>query len=131
MTLTTKASCECQACSWQHQVLLGLGGWLLFSFSWVRLDFLHRLPPKQPSSISNVGDLGSIPGSGRCPGEGNGNPLQYSCLGNPMGRGAWRATAHRVTRVRHDSVTKPPSQNNLSQQMESRSCWRIHLFSFF
>ena len=37
----------------------------------------------------NAGDLGSIPGSGRCPGEGNGNPLQYSCLENPMDRGAW------------------------------------------
>ena len=37
----------------------------------------------------NAGDLGSIPGSGRSPGEGNGNPLQYSCLENPMDRGAW------------------------------------------
>ena len=42
-------------------------------------------------------DAGSIPGSGRAPGEGNGNPLQYSCLENPMDRGAWRATVHRVT----------------------------------
>ena len=49
-----------------------------------------------------------IPGSGRYPGEGNGHPLQYSCLGNPMDRGAWRATVHGVTRVRHDLVTKPP-----------------------
>ena len=40
----------------------------------------------------NVGDLSSIPGSGRSPGGGNGNPLQYSCLENPMDRGAWRAT---------------------------------------
>ena len=39
-------------------------------------------------------DMGSIPGSGRSPGEGNGNPLQYSCLGNPMDRGAWPATVH-------------------------------------
>ena len=42
----------------------------------------------------NVGDLGSIPGSGRYPGGGNGNPFQYSCLENPMYRGAWRATVH-------------------------------------
>ena len=42
-----------------------------------------------------------IPGSGRSPGEGNGNPLQYSCLGNPMDRGAWQATVHGVTK-RHD-----------------------------
>ena len=50
----------------------------------------------------SAGDLGSIPGLGRSPGEGNNNPLQYSCLENPMGRGAWRATVHGVTRVRHD-----------------------------
>ena len=43
---------------------------------------------------SNAGDKGLIPGSGRPPGGGNGNPLQYSCLGNPMNRGAWRATVH-------------------------------------
>ena len=42
----------------------------------------------------NAGDMGSIPGSGRSPGEGNGHPVQYSCLGNPMDRGAWRATFH-------------------------------------
>ena len=41
------------------------------------------------ASVYNAGDLGSIPGSGRFPGEGNGNPLQYSCLENPMNRGAW------------------------------------------
>ena len=54
-------------------------------------------------SACNAGDLGSIPGSGRSPGEGNDNPLQYSCLENPMDRGAWWAT-----RVRHDLATKPP-----------------------
>ena len=42
-------------------------------------------------STCNVGDLGSIPGLGRSPGEGNGNPVQYSCLGNSMDRGAWQA----------------------------------------
>ena len=45
----------------------------------------------------NAGDTGSIPGSGRAPGEGNGNPLQYSCLENFMDRGAWQATVHRAT----------------------------------
>ena len=54
-----------------------------------------------------AGDLGSIPGLGRSPGEGNGNSLQYSCLENPMGRGTWQATVHRITRVGHDLVTKP------------------------
>ena len=47
---------------------------------------------------ANAGDSGSIPGSGRSLGEGNGNPLQYSCWDNPMDRGAWRATAHGVTK---------------------------------
>ena len=58
--------------------------------------------------IANAGDLrdvDSIPGSGRCPGEGNGNPLQYSCLENPRDRGAWWATVHGVakgwTRLKH------------------------------
>ena len=49
-------------------------------------------------SACNVGDLGSIPGLGRSPGEGNGNPLRYPCLENPMDRGAWRATVHGVTK---------------------------------
>ena len=61
-----------------------------------------------PDNAGDTGDLGLISGSGRSPGEGNGNPLQYSCLENPMGRGAWRATVHVVTRVGHDLVTKPP-----------------------
>ena len=47
---------------------------------------------------AKAGDTGLIPGSGRSPGEGNGNPLQYSCLGNPMDRGAWWATAPGVAR---------------------------------
>ena len=45
-----------------------------------------------------TGDTGSIPGSGRSPGEGHGNPLQYSCLENPMDRGAWWTTFHRVAK---------------------------------
>ena len=48
-------------------------------------------------STCNAGDTGLIPGSGRSPGEGNGNPFQYSCLDNCMDRGAWWATIHRVT----------------------------------
>ena len=54
-------------------------------------------------SACNAGDLSSIPGLGRSPGEGNGNPFQYSCLKNFMDRGAWRATIHGVTKSR----TKP------------------------
>ena len=47
---------------------------------------------------ASAGDMGSIPGSGRCPGEGNDYPLQYSCQENPMDRGAWRASVHGVTK---------------------------------
>ena len=55
---------------------------------------------------ANDGDSSSIPGLGRSPGEGNGNPLQYSCLENPMDRGAWRASPWGRKRVGHDLVTK-------------------------
>ena len=51
-----------------------------------------------PANAGDMGDVGSIPGSGRSPRERNGNPLQYSSLGNPMDRGAWQATAHGVTK---------------------------------
>ena len=60
------------------------------------------------TSAYNAGDLGSIPGLGRSTGEGNGNLFQYSCLENPMDRGAWQATVHGVARVRHGTVTEPP-----------------------
>ena len=55
---------------------------------------------------ASAGDPGLIPGSGGSPGEGTGNPLQNSRLGNPMDRGAWRATIHGVARVRHDLAIK-------------------------
>ena len=50
------------------------------------------------ASACNAGDPGSIPGLGRSPGEGNGNPLLYSCLGNFMNRGAWQVTVHRAAK---------------------------------
>ena len=56
-------------------------------------------------SACNAGDSGSIPGLGRSPGEGNGNPLQYSCLENPMDRGSWQATVHGVTKVTDMTMT--------------------------
>ena len=59
-------------------------------------------------SACNAGDPGSIPGSGRSPGEGNGNPAQYSCLENTKNRGAWQTTAHGVARTGHNLATKPP-----------------------
>ena len=55
------------------------------------------LSSKEPScSVGDAGDSGSIPELERCPGEGNGNPGQYSCLGNPMDRGTWQTTVHGV-----------------------------------
>ena len=53
---------------------------------------------KQPASAGDVRDKGSVPGSGRSPGGGHGNPLQYSCLENPTDKGAWQATVHRVAK---------------------------------
>ena len=70
------------------------------------MGFPHSSVSKE--SACNAGDLGSIPGLGRSPGEGNGNPLQYSCLENPMDGGVWQATVHGVARVGHDLATKPP-----------------------
>ena len=60
----------------------------------------HILPAGSNSKVSayNAGDPGSVPGLGRSPEEGNGNPLQYSCLENPMDRGAWQATVHKVAK---------------------------------
>ena len=72
----------------------------------VEWGFPHSSVGKE--SACNAGESGSVPGSGRSPGEGNGNPLQYSCLENPMDREAWRATVHGATRVEHDLQTKPP-----------------------
>ena len=54
------------------------------------------------ANAGDVRDVGSVPGLGRCPGVGNGNPLQYSCLENPMDRGAWEATVQGSQKVRHD-----------------------------
>ena len=61
---------------------------------------LPRWLSGKESSACNAGDLGSISGSGKSPGGGNGNPLQRSCLENPMDRGVWRATVHGVAKRR-------------------------------
>ena len=77
----------------------------------------------------NAGDPGLIPGSGRSPGEGNGSPLRYSCLENPMGKGTWKATVQGVTRVRYDLATKPPPPKSylkkITQSLISPFC-KIH-----
>ena len=80
-------------------------------YSWVgtipwKRDRLPTGGSDSKASVYNAGDLGSIPGSGRFPGEGNGNPLQYSCLENPMDGGAWfRQLSMGSQRVGHNWVT--------------------------
>ena len=85
--------------------------WLIYinNIHWYTLTPMRGFPHSSvgKESACNAGDLGSIPGLGRSPEEGNGNALQYSCLENPMDRGALQATVHRVARVRHDLATKP------------------------
>ena len=80
-------------------------------------------------SACNAGDLCSIPGLGRSPGEGNGNTLQYSCLGNPMDRGAWWASVHgvaqsqtRLKRLSSSSSMDTRSLHKLSEVKVAKSC---------
>ena len=72
-----------------------------------------------PVNAGDAGDVGSIPGSGRCPGKGNGNSFQYSCLGNPMDRRAWQATIRGVVRIWHDALEKAMATHS------SVLAWRI------
>ena len=70
------------------------------------LDFQVALAAKiLPTTAGDAGDAGSIPGLGRSPGGGHGNPFQYACMGNPLDRGAWQATVHRVTESDMTEVT--------------------------
>ena len=62
-----------------------------------------------PANAGDTGDSGLIPGDGKSPGEGNGNPLQYSCLGNPRDKRVWKATVHGVTK--ESDKTLPLNKN--------------------
>ena len=79
------------------------------------------------ASACNAGDLGLIPGSGRSPGEGNGNPLQYSCLEYPTDGGAWRATVHRVekswTRLNNFTFTFKLTNSCEKKKRKDISIW--------
>ena len=94
--------------SWSEQLLL-------YPHTNIHADYMHQ--NKRPcSSVGkeyaySAGDLGSISGSWRSSGERNSNPLWYSCLENCRDRGSCLAKVHRVARVRHDLVTKPPPSN--------------------
>ena len=78
-----------------------------YAYRWAGGDFPGDSRGRNPPA--NAGDVGLIPGSGRSPGEGSGNPLQYSCLGNSMDRGAWQATVHGFAK----------SQTPLSEQLKT------------
>ena len=95
--------------------------------SWT-LGFLGGSAGKE--SACNAGNLGSILGLGRCPGEGNGNPLQYSCLENPMAREAWRATVHGVARVRHNWGTNILTWTSLISWLFKASGKRLYMWLY-
>ena len=87
---------------------------------WIKMYYIHMGFPgdsEVKASACNAGDLGSIPGLGRSPEEGNGNPLQYSCLENPIGKGAWWATVRGVTKswTRLSNFTFTYIQWNITQ----------------
>ena len=73
--------------------------YIILTFASIIYKIMNGLPSwlSGKESACHAGDVGSIPGSGRSPGRGHGNLLQYSCLENPMDREAWRATVHGVT----------------------------------
>ena len=87
------------------------------------------------ASACNVGDTDSIPGSGRFPGEGKGSPLQYSCLENPIDRGAWQATVHGSQRFAHDWPTSLSFfrlfvRSFVLSHLEARNHWCLWHFFF-
>ena len=99
----------CQLCLdsaeaiWMEVVLFCVPAWQSWAPQTLSLDLQLGIKASQVAQIvklfaCNVGDLGLIPELGRSPGEGNGYSLQYSCLENPMDRGAWQATVHGVTK---------------------------------
>ena len=80
---------------------------------------------KEPTcNAEDIRDMGSIPGLGRSPGGENGNPLQYSCLENPMDRGAWRAIVHGVTKSQTQlKQLKHANQEYITQRWEKSKCY--------
>ena len=99
---------------------------LLEIITYEAMGFLGGSDDKE--SDCNAGDLGSIPGSGRFPGEGNGSPLQLFLLGKFHGQRSLRATVHGVARVRHNLVTKPPCKVSTSTIIILLFCLDSHSF---
>ena len=104
----------------------------MYKYITIYKGFPHSLVGEE--SACNAGDLGSIPESGRSPGEGNGNPLQYSCLENPMDRGAWKVIVYGVsksqTRLSDFTCTCGPWKgqfNRTTQVLKETPCTTISL----
>ena len=103
----------------------------------IQLTYLQGLPRwlRSKESTCNARDTGLIPGSGRCPGGGNDNPLWYSCLENPINREAWQATVYgitkRQTRLSTHVCHVPTTQNmlTLSPEKNTKSLGTVHLSS--
>ena len=109
-TLCDPIDCSPSVSSVHGNTLARILVWVTISLSrgssqpriYVYLQLIHGLPcwlssKESACNAGDAGDAGSIPGSGRSPGGGHGNPLQYSCLKNPIDRRAWRATVHRAS----------------------------------
>ena len=101
----------------QQNLLYAIIKFILRVQNIIKLYYIYSSVSKD--SACNAGDPGSIPGLGRSPREGNGNPLQCYCLENPMDRGAWQATVHGVSRVGHNLVIKEREILYLFQKYDS------------
>ena len=93
---------------------------------WILYLLSHQGSPYPPANAGDIRDTGLIPGLGRSPGEGHDNPLQYSCLENPMDRGAWRATVHWVTKSRTQLKQLSTHAHLTVQRVPSP--WYLHTF---
>ena len=89
-----------------HQISLSMPPFYYYFFNWNIVDLCTSqvllVVKNPPANAGDIRDGGLNPGCGRSPGGGHGDPLQYSCLNNPMDRGTWQATVHGVTRAEHD-----------------------------
>ena len=106
-------------------------------FIWINYFYeqLNKTSCTSDSEVKNLPgnarDMSSIPGFRRSPGEGNGNPLQYSCLGNPMNRGAWWATVYGVAKIiRYDLVTKQQQKKRGKVTHTKQHLWRVWDLTF-
>ena len=84
-----------------------------------------------PADVGDPGDAGSIPGSGKSPGERNGNPLQYSCLENFVDRGAWRATVYRIAESQIQPSTKHNKCIEIQVIKKNKNWYPTVLLNFF